>query len=126
MLLPMLQWDKEGVQAATSEFPAHHYTSRQCTALETMLEILRDFFAEGGQVQIKPATLDRGITQLKGIICLYRQTTDMIISDYIADSNQRLQNTDASCGEVSMEIDAYHHPATGELEGTIRGMNVLF
>ena len=41
MLLPMLLWDKEGVQAATSEFPAHHYTSRQCTALETMLEILR-------------------------------------------------------------------------------------
>ena len=41
MLLPMLQWDKEGVQAASSEFPPHHYTSRQCTALETMLEILR-------------------------------------------------------------------------------------
>ena len=41
MLLPMLQWDKEGVQAVNSDFPAHHYTSRQCTALETMLEILR-------------------------------------------------------------------------------------
>lgn len=76
---------------------------------------------EGGQVQIKPATLDRGIAQLKGIICLYRQTTDMLISDYIADSNRTIQNTDAACGEVSMEIDAYHHPATGELEGTIRG-----
>lgn len=41
MLLPMLQWDKEGVQATNSDFPPHHYTSRQCTALETMLEILR-------------------------------------------------------------------------------------
>ena len=41
MLLPMLQWDKEGVQASSSEFPVHHYTSRQCTALETMLDILR-------------------------------------------------------------------------------------
>ena len=41
MLLPMLQWDKEGVQAVSSDFPAHNYTSRQCTALETMLEILR-------------------------------------------------------------------------------------
>ena len=41
MLLPMLQWDKEGVQAVTSEFPAHNYTSKQCTALETMLEILK-------------------------------------------------------------------------------------
>ena len=72
-------------------------------------------------MQIKLATLDRGITQLKGIICLYRQTTDMLISDYIADSNRGMQNTEASCGEISMEIDAYHHPATGELEGTIRG-----
>ena len=83
--------------------------------------LLQDFFAEGGQVNIKPATLDRGIKQLKGIIYLYRQTTDMLISDYIADSNNTAQSTDASCGEVSMEIDAYHHPATGELEGTIRG-----
>lgn len=41
MLLPMLQWDKEGVQAVSSDFPAHNYTNRQCTALETMLEILR-------------------------------------------------------------------------------------
>lgn len=73
-------------------------------------------------MQIKPATLDRGIKQLKGIIHLYRQTTDMLISDFIADSNDTAQSTDASCGEVSMEIDAYHHPATGELEGTIRGM----
>lgn len=84
--------------------------------------LLQDFFAEGGQVHIKPATLDRGIKQLKGIIYLYRQTTDMLISDFIADSNDTAQSTDASCGEVSMEIDAYHHPATGELEGTIRGM----
>lgn len=86
--------------------------------------LLQDFFAEGGQVHIRPATLDRGIKQLKGVIYLYRQTTEMLISDYIADSNATSQSTDASCGEVSMEIDAYHHPATGELEGTIRGVCV--
>jgi len=86
-----------------------------------MCVLFQDFFAEGGQVQIRPATLDRGIKQLKGVIYLYRQTTEMLISDYIADSNATSQSTDASCGEVSMEIDAYHHPATGELEGTIRG-----
>ena len=26
-----------------------------------------------------------------------------------------------TCGEVSMAVEAYHHPATGELDGTIRG-----
>ena len=41
MLLPMLQWDKEGVQAIKSEFLAHHYTNRQCTAIEGLLEILK-------------------------------------------------------------------------------------
>lgn len=48
----------------------------------------------------------------------------MLISDYIADANTTAQSTDASCGEVSMEIDAFRHPATGELEGTIRGVFV--
>ena len=70
---------------------------------------------------IKMATLDRGVNQLKGIIYLYRQTTEMLISEYVSDSNASSQATDASCGEVSLEINAYHHPATGELEGTIRG-----
>ena len=75
-------------------------------------------------MHIKQASLERGIKQLKGIIYLYRQTTEMLISDYIADSNETAEYTDAECGEVSMEIDAYHHPATGELEGTIRGQYV--
>ena len=75
-------------------------------------------------MHIKQASLERGIKQLKGIIYLYRQTTEMLISDYIADSNETAEITDAECGEVSMEIDAYHHPATGELEGTIRGVCV--
>ena len=39
MLLPMLKWEQEGVPASCSvQFPPHNYTSRQCTALEMVLE----------------------------------------------------------------------------------------
>lgn len=42
MLLPMLKWEHEGVQATPSvEFPLHHFTGRQCMALEITMEILR-------------------------------------------------------------------------------------
>jgi len=46
----------------------------------------------------------------------------MLISDFIVDETRNgLQTTDASCGEVHLEIDAYAHPSTGELDGSIRG-----
>ncbi len=42
MLLPMLKWEHEGVQATPSvDFPLHHFTGRQCAALEIMMELLR-------------------------------------------------------------------------------------
>ena len=42
MLLPMLKWEYDGVQATpTANFPLHHFTSRQCTALELMMDLLK-------------------------------------------------------------------------------------
>ncbi len=51
---------------------------------------------------------------------------EMLISDFIVDETRHgLQTTDASCGEVHLEIDAYTHPATGELDGNLRGRDML-
>ena len=36
-------------------------------------------------------------------------------------AKNRLQATEALFGEVNLEVDAYSHPTTGELDGTIRG-----
>ena len=48
---------------------------------------------------------------------------EMLISDFILDETRNgLEMTDASCGEVHLEIDAYVHPTTGELDVNIRGM----
>lgn len=48
---------------------------------------------------------------------------EMLITDFILEetSDGSQSTDDASCGEVYVEVDAYPHPATGELEGQIRG-----
>lgn len=48
--------------------------------------------------------------------------SEMLITDFIVDETRNgVQATGASYGEVYLEVDAYCHPSTGELEGTIRG-----
>jgi hypothetical protein len=42
MLLPQLKWEHDGVEATAGvTFPLHHYTGRQCSALEIMMELLK-------------------------------------------------------------------------------------
>ena len=42
MLLPQLKWEHDGVQATASvNFPLHHYASKQCTALEVIMDLLK-------------------------------------------------------------------------------------
>ena len=77
---------------------------------------------ENEKAGIKPSTLDRGIKQLRVMIDLYRQTTEMLIADFIADAATSPGNVTASCGEVSINVDVHKHPVTGELEGTITGV----
>ncbi len=71
---------------------------------------------------LRPSTADRGIKQLRGIISLYRQTTEMLIKEYISDAADRPVSTAAPCGEVLIEVNARKHPGSGELVGSIRGM----
>ncbi len=48
--------------------------------------------------------------------------TEMLITDFILEETSGgAQATEEFCGEVFVEIDAYSHPTTGELEGLIRG-----
>ena len=67
--------------------------------------------------------MDKGLKQLRGTINLYRQTTEMLIKDFIVDEIKHVRNNDALCGEVFLDINTtMQHPITGELEGTIRGV----
>ena len=82
---------------------------------------VQEFFTAEEDKGIKSAVMDKGMRQLRGVISLYRQTTEMLITDFIADEIKHVKNTGAMCGEVFLEIDAFLHPITGELDGTIRG-----
>ena len=55
MLLPMLKWDQEGISVSCSvQFPPHNYTSRQCTALENVLESVKvGVWSVGGCVECR-------------------------------------------------------------------------
>ena len=44
MLLPMLKWEHEGMQALHIEFPSTHYSPKQCAALEVTMDILKVCF----------------------------------------------------------------------------------
>ena len=80
------------------------------------------FFSTAENLAIKQLVMDKGLKQLRGVISLYRQTTEMLIKDFIVDEIKHVRNTDALCGEVFLEINATMHPITGELEGSIRGV----
>ncbi len=50
----------------------------------------------------------------------------MLITDFILEETSGgVQATEEFCGEVFVEIDAYSHPTTGELEGFIRGVQLV-
>ena len=71
---------------------------------------------------IKRLVMDKGLRELRAVISLYRQITEMLINDFIVDEIKHVWNNDAFCGEVFLEINATMHPITGELEGIIRGV----
>ena len=63
--------------------------------------------------------MDKGLRELHAV---YRQTTEMLINDFIVDEIKHVRNNGAFRDEVFLEINATMHPIIGELEGIIRGV----
>ncbi len=62
---------------------------------------------------------------LKSVVHTTPSHTEMLITDFILEETSGgAQATEVFSGEVFVEIDAYSHPTTGELEGLIRGTYV--
>ena len=51
------------------------------------------------------------------ILCIERLITDFVMDE----TRPGVQDQDTSCGEVYMAVDAFCHPGSGELDGSIRG-----
>ena len=98
-------------------------TPKQCAVMEQALEVIKAYFHAGG-IGLKMSYVNKSedLKSLKNALSLYTQTTDALIKNFVATQNKqdKLIGEDDSAGEVSVQIDLYTHPGTGEHKITIK------
>jgi len=91
--------------------------------MEQALEVIKAYFHAGG-IGLKMSYVNKSedLKSLKNALSLYTQTTDALIKNFVATQNKqdKLIGEDDSAGEVSVQIDLYTHPGTGEHKITIK------
>ena len=111
--------------------------------MEQALEVIKQYFHAGG-IGLKMTYVNKSedLKSLKNALSLYTQTTDALIKNFVATQNKqgnfestkqirkeihvhiciadKLVGEEDSAGEVSVQIDLFTHPGTGEHKITVK------